>query len=586
MIKKRQLAISLYDQYKNKKKTINLSYACNDYYLKKKIKKEYIKYHWDDINKKIRDEKKIVFFSKKISKLLKTVLDKNNFTVKEWQFFILPWVRSYVTVIWDRFYQLKKINRSYIYKINEFEFNIVRDFNNDLDFKRESNFGYFNHILNIKLIKSKYLNLRVIIKEKKNKLLNKFEEKSQHNSNKNCLSILQKIIFFFSFKFNNFFFNYIILPKYFFIKLCLSLKLIPIKHANFFKTNFFIFSLKNIELRDKLKSDLMIKNKDKKLYIFLDFIFDYLPKNYLENINLINDKLKNILNKKKIIIDSTSFEHNEIFRLFLLKAKKIGSKLIYIEHGGGLSSKNTPVNIELIKNIFDNFILWRFTKKIKKNYKILTPPYNDLKNKIIIDTDNRKHITIIFSESYRYCHDITYFPSFENMNINFEKMCNSFLKFKKNIKKNIIFRNKINTGGYVTKRFNNYFASQFQESTDKDSYYQLISNSKILVISYPQTVLSEIMTFNFPLILLCEQKQFNLDRESQEMFNLMKKNQIAFECPDKARKHIETIWDDPDAWWNKENVQAIRELYLNQFFLKKNNSLSEWKNYLKSLDFK
>ena len=454
-----KLLLSSHDDIKGKN-VLNINYSCCDFFLKKNFNNKFIKNNWNNFKKKESDVKKIIKISTKVSLLLKKKLDKDNLTKNYWRFIIEPWVRSFITVVFEKINYIKLLKKNTTYEVNEFKFDNKEFFISDLDFKREANKDYFNHTLFIKILRINPFKNKILIKKVREAKKNDFEKQSTLNKrNKNFLSFLNFYNFFF--KINTFIFNYIYFPRAKYLKLCFKLNVFPIHFINFFRNNFNFRNKKNNNLRNELKNFLLRENDNKEIKIFLDLIVDYLPLNYLENYSSITTKIKT-LNKEirnKYIIDSSFSEHNEIFRIFLVFSKIQHNYLINTDHGGGLESKMSPTNFYLNKNIFNDIILWNKENNFKKNIKILPVTKKIVEKKINYNPSNI-NLTIFFAESYKYVIDINNiinFPSFQNSNYNFDKLCKVFSKISPEIKKNLIFRNKINAGSYTSLRFEEKF---------------------------------------------------------------------------------------------------------------------------------
>jgi putative transferase (TIGR04331 family) len=573
------LLLSSHDNIEGKK-VLNINYSCCDFFLKKNLRNKFLQNRWHNIQKRESDVKKIFKISSEISLLLKKKLDKDNLPNNYWKFIIEPWVRAFVTTVFDKLNYIKLLKKNTIYKVNNYKFDNTPCFNSDLDFKREANKDYFNHELFIKILTINPFKNKILIKNAGSRKKNDFEKNSILNDNKKKFSFNLNFYKFF-FKKNAFIFNYIHFPRIEYLKLCFKLNVFPIHFINFFKNNFNFKNKTNNNLRNEIKKFLILENKNKKIEIFLELVVDYLPLNYLENYNLIRSKIK-VLSKyvrNKYIIDSSFSEHNEIFRTFLVFSKLKKNYLINISHGGGLESKMAPLNFYLNKNIFNDIILWNKENNYKKNIKILPATKKIVKKKIDYNT-NKSKLTIFFAESYKHIFDVHNFPSFQDCNLHFDKICKAFKKINPEIKKNLIFRNKINAGSYTTSRF--YENLNIKNKVIND-YFESISKSRISVICYPQTVLSEVMFLNVPLILLYNYNKFNLNNKSKIFFKLMKKNNIAFDCPIKAKIHIEKIWANPKIWWFSKKIQKIRNLYLEKFFLSKKNWFEYWEGYFKNI---
>ena len=64
------------------------------------------------------------------------------------------------------------------------------------------------------------------------------------------------------------------------------------------------------------------------------------------------------------------------------------------------------------------------------------------------------------------------------------------------------------------------------------------------------------------------------------MFNLLKKNNMAFENFDDAQKYIEKNWEEIYYWWNNKKIQKVRKLFLKDFFNIEENWLANWLNFV------
>jgi putative transferase (TIGR04331 family) len=71
--------------------------------------------------------------------------------------------------------------------------------------------------------------------------------------------------------------------------------------------------------------------------------------------------------------------------------------------------------------------------------------------------------------------------------------------------------------------------------------------------------------------------------EFKKVYYLMKKNQIIFEDPKEAAKHINLNWENLDAWWSNKETKKARENFLNKFNIGGKKSYFEYKNFFDNL---
>ena len=75
-------------------------------------------------------------------------------------------------------------------------------------------------------------------------------------------------------------------------------------------------------------------------------------------------------------------------------------------------------------------------------------------------------------------------------------------------------------------------------------------------------------------------KNVNINKTRSTFFNVLKKNQIAFDDFNEAKIHINKYWKELDSWWQCENVQSARKMFLANFFNVKPNWFKEWSDYI------
>ena len=105
-------------------------------------------------------------------------------------------------------------------------------------------------------------------------------------------------------------------------------------------------------------------------------------------------------------------------------------------------------------------------------------------------------------------------------------------------------------------------------------------NSKLIIVTHPQTAFSEAMYSNIPTILNIEKNQCLFSKAALDTYNVLKKNKIAFEDFNEAKIHINEYWKKLDIWWKSKNVQSAREIFLKNFFNVKPNWYKDWSNYI------
>ena len=63
----------------------------------------------------------------------------------------------------------------------------------------------------------------------------------------------------------------------------------------------------------------------------------------------------------------------------------------------------------------------------------------------------------------------------------------------------------------------------------------------------------------------------------------MKKNNLAFEKPEKLIKHINQNWNDLNDWWHSKKSSRFKKIYLNNYFFKQKNPIEKWDRFLRKV---
>ena len=116
-----------------------------------------------------------------------------------------------------------------------------------------------------------------------------------------------------------------------------------------------------------------------------------MPKSYLENFSEIKKKILPIAKEKKIIFSMYSLERNDNFKIYIAETKKVGSKYIHVEHGGGLHGGFTntlPPVFDFYEKVSDKVIIWDNTKEKQDIYVNLSPIFPTIKSKYLKTGNN------------------------------------------------------------------------------------------------------------------------------------------------------------------------------------------------------
>ena len=380
-------------------------YEFNDF-DKKKFKREIPQeisiiqntYHWDNIEKKLADYKNLKNIHENLLEIISSklsIIHNINENKEYWRVIISNWLCQYITIIFDRWENI----RIFFEKNNNVKFysNFISLSDSDYPppsnhekFIRNSNNDEWNYLLYLRLLR--FLNIQnlSLIKRKivKGKLKTIHQTKDSLTG-VNIIKLIDNIISKFAFRFNKIIFDTFYFPKKEFLKICLRCKLIPSIYSNFFNFNVKRNSLLKNDKRIRFKKLLLeINIQDKFIRFLLLNLHNDIPESYIEDFDMIRKKILPLAKKKKIIFSMHSMAANDNFKIYIAETKKVGSKYIYSDHGGGLAvisdeGQKLDALFNLNEKISYKIIRYNRTEKNKSIYSFLSPtlPIIKLKKK-------------------------------------------------------------------------------------------------------------------------------------------------------------------------------------------------------------
>lgn len=579
------LATTALDQFPNhkKRKKLYLSHYClsNKDKVSEFQKLNIFKNHWGNkkkILKKQKNLKKIIsrLFSFLVKKL-NSIHGKNE-SENYWKIIIYPWVCYYTTTLYDRWETIsvlgKKINKS-SFIINEYEIeNKSKEIEDMEDWHKKYQTDVFNSILFNKILKvRKFRNIKINSK----KYQNPINKKNNFFLNLNFLQIVDKFLGIIGLRYNSIYFDRYILPKFFFINLCLKNFQIPTNNITTFE-NINFETRYNFKKREQLTKKMIDKSD------FESFLFDelkyQLPKSYLENYDLFINLRKKFFKKKKIFFGMYSIHLNDYFKIFLAESKIFGSRYIHSQHGAGLHSSS-----DVLYNHFEHISekVLKFTKLIKLKKKEIylgSSVYKTIKKPI---NKNNKKLLINFHEFVKYTFRVPVTVGLCHENVQeFNDLTNSLKNLDKKIMQNLKFRPKEINQLNCQKRFSDIFGSHHIEKSTEINYSDSIEESKLIICSVPQTSYTECLLKNIPTILVGNKEAFFDTTERVKFLKKLKSNNFYFDDMYTAVKFINKNWENIFTWWGLKKTQDIRKLYLSKYCEVDKNYKNHWQSFIRN----
>ena len=525
-----------------------------------------------DINlEKFDDEIKNCFLV--TIKLLKNSLNKihnTNYPLGFWLILIGPWLLKFIDYTYYRFSEIENLKNlklklwTYVsddyYTLEKFS-----DFY-DLEQTDELNFFIYSSIIinTNNEINKKYIDSKKLIKN-----LN-LKKNIKNNKIFSIKSFLKYCYEYIKLK--------IVIKKYKLLNINLSLskkdletlfkKLkTPLHSYNLVYSKKFNNSNLKINKNNRKSYKLSIKNNSSDFIKLLNnIIFCYMPKEYLEDFNINNEKAHKILDNnylEQIYVRST-YETKTHIRFILAQLKSQGKKIISTQEGGGLGVKSYNHNDLFFSSLLCDFYLtWGLTSRSFKNIipTVCTKTFYHLNQK------KNKDKILLIGGSFRKYH----FSLYEGNPVSHNKtnilFIDNFLKLLPSAVKNIsTFRlhNNYNylEGDYLSQK---HPTIKFSKRESNDNFYNLLEKAKITICFSDYTANLQCLYFNIPVLFLWDKNTNSIRNDEKIYYKYLHDAGILFYDHKKCIDKLKSILKNPTSWWKSQEVQDARKFFIKRY---------------------
>jgi len=530
-------------------------------------------YHWRDRTKHRHDYDYLEQYYERVLAALAVSLNKYHNVdrpLKYWRLILGPWLIEYVSVVWDRWENLRiafdkwDFDTTLVidYDISNFIAKDYRDvmacFNNHL----------WNHLLFSEILKSYYRD-RIRIKTVS---LDDISLHKNHNATP-VKSLKWRIAYLIDDILRRVQINrkIVIVGGYFhpkaLMKIAIKLGQLPRLHHEFDKE----IAMPNPS-RIKKQLDFKFSSNDSFERFVEQHIINHIPVAYMEGYSEIKKEVYKSLPNCDIIFTANSHYSNELFKVWCAEMIELNKILIVSAHGGALRSLMAGFFHE--EKISYKKVVWQvpiFTNHVK-----LSP------NKIInfnLNEEIGRNITIVGLELDAYPRRCASGPGASLMlddyyqKISFVNMLNDEVKLALQI------RPTTNRGWNTKQRYIDDLG--MDKISPYKTYKEAISHSRLLVCTYPQTTFFEAMYSGVPTILLYTDEYWELGAEFDDLLQTLKNAKIIFSDAETAAQHVNLIWDDIESWWNNAITIQARENFFDSCGRVSDDWQVEWTEFFK-----
>lgn len=526
-----------------------------------KMDAKVVPYHWDDRVKLYRDYDYLCNLYENLLTKISSELNKIhgvNHTLRYWRILIGPWLINFIPIVFDRWSCLEKALSLYNIKgtkIFESEHldNIPKNMHHFTILQEDDG---WNDYLFFSILKSLDFD-KIIIKKGVNKI--KIDKAKKGWSKSSVLKTGLNVLSFFASK-NDYFMISPYLRWKDNIKLQLKLFQLP---ASYYSGNYGdIDVIPSKAFRkwqiESSKNDTIFEK------IVKELIPLQIPLAYLEGYNELHNKTKQLKwpKKPKLIWTSNSYYLDDVFKLWAAERVEEKIPLVIGQHGGhyGQGLFSFTENHEL--KICDHYLSWGWESADNKVIPVGMFKKNKLRKR---KRKSKNRSLFVISGAPRYSGTLLSIPLAGQVNRYMVDQLKFYEYLSSHVSENIIIR--LYPHDYGMSQFNRWKDAFPNSNIDngKLSFGKLLGSVDLLIAGWNSTTYLESLSSNIPTVIFWNPEYFELREDAVILFEGLKKVGIYHDNAVAAANHVTKIWDDIDGWWNKSDVIAAKEKFLDKY---------------------
>jgi len=329
----------------------------------------------------------------------------------------------------------------------------------------------------------------------------------------------------------------------------------------------------NYSLREAVISKLQSNSTFERFLI--GQIVNQLPLSYLEDFEWIRSQARKTYPlKPKSILTGYGFLDDDIFKVWTAESVESGCRFNIFQHGGQTGVRLFDQTEEHQMEICDKFFSWGWKGNSQKVIPVSSAKLSEAKRSV--QPNYAGQVLLICQPTYRYPRRLSAEPVGPQEKKYLESQILFVNSLDGSVRKHLSFRlyqgrdpwgfkKKIQDAGY--------------ESLVADrslSFWEQMTQSRIVVLTYNATTLLEALALNFPTLMFWNPDWWELNKEARPWFEKFASAGVFHASPELAAAKLNEVYDDVERWWGCRQIQSIRERFCQQFCLTSSDWKREW----------
>ena len=296
----------------------------------------------------------------------------------------------------------------------------------------------------------------------------------------------------------------------------------------------------------------------------------------VEGFEWIRSRAKAIELRPKVVLTANFHWFNDLFKHWIAEQVHGGVLFVAMDHGNSIPPLFASMDFE--EDIADVKTTWGLPYHPKH---VQLPA-----NKLVGRRRRRRRadggrLVVVGSELPRYAFDASSTPIAGQVLVGFDYVCRLHDALDEAPRSALLVKPYPDLGWRIGERFRERLG--VEKVTSEPSLAKVMRAARMVICTYPQTTFSEAMTCGAPALLVYPRHLWETVARFDGLLETLHQARIVFFDPQAAAEHLNSIWDDPTAWWDSTTVRAARSRFEEEALDMRTDWIRPWVRFTRGL---
>jgi len=326
-----------------------------------------------------------------------------------------------------------------------------------------------------------------------------------------------------------------------------------------------------------LRGDLIAKLRPSSNFerFLIGQIVNHLPLAYLEDFKwVVGRAQKTYPLKPKSILTGYGFLDDDIFKIWTAESVESGCRFNIFQHGGQFGVRLFDQTEEHQMAICDKFFSWGWNGASQKVIPAISAKLSVARESV--QPNYNGSILLTCQPTYRYPRRLSSEPVGPQIKNYLESQILFLTALEGSVRKHLSLRLYQGSDHWG-------FRKKIQDSGYEDliadrslTFWEQMTHSRIVVLTYNSTTLLEALTLNFPTLMFWNSDWWELNKKARPWFEKFASVGVFQASPQLAAAKLNEVYDDVERWWGGDEIQSLRMEFCQQFCRTSSDWRREW----------